>query len=179
VIITSEEIAAAQLAPHFDATRDVFASFQPAPDDLPGMCLEELQRTRMVVDSAVHDSERHYGRCRDDGLLIEIAPEATQLPFEQLIAMLAHEMGHAADFLYPGCWVNTGEAEGESVWIGHLKTKPARVWRNTLWHERSDDHIEWDADAIAYTVTGLRMGYCGHCMVQCFSGGKARPEGLR
>ena len=127
MVITPEEVAAAELAPHFDATKDAFVSFEPEPEDLPGMCLDKLQRTRMVVDPSVRDTERHFARCRDDGLLIELAPECVELPFEQLVAVLAHEMGHAADFAYPGCWVNPGGAKGEAVWIGHLKTKPARV----------------------------------------------------
>ncbi len=47
------------------------------------------------------------------------------------------------------------------------------------WSSRTDDQTEWDADSIAYAVTGKKVQYCGRCLVQCFSGGRNRPAGLR
>lgn len=164
------EIAAAVLEPHFFAVRDVFLDFDRDS-------LRRLRRTRMVVDPTVHDSLRHYAACRDDGLLILVAPEAVDLPVDNLAAIFAHELGHAADFAYPAQWVTLGPGD-EAIWIGDRDDKIARKWRR-LWEQRSDDQVEWAADAIASEVTGVEIQYCGDCMLQCFSGGKSRPSGLR
>ena len=51
--------------------------------------------------------------------------------------------------------------------------------RRRLWGDRHPDQVEWSADAIVKAVTGRSLGYCGRCMLQCFSGGKPRPAGLR
>jgi hypothetical protein len=166
------EFAAAVLEPHFYAVRDVFLEFEPAP----GKHLSRLKRTRMVVDPEVHDSPRHFAMCRDDGLQVKLAPEASDLPVEELTAILVHEFGHAVDFAYPAEWV--AFRDKPAVWIGDRTDKPARRWRG-LWTERTDDQIEWAADSIAQVITGLQVQYCGPCMVQCFSGGKLRGEGLR
>lgn len=170
------EVAAVVLEPHFDAVRDIFVEYELEP----GVRLDKLKRTRFVVDPTVHDSERHYAMCRDDGSLIRIAPEAAELPLENLIAVLSHEFGHAADFTYPAKWVTPlrGAEQAQATWIGDRDDKPARKWRR-LWAERSDDQVEWAADAIASTVTGIQIRYCGACMLQCFSGEQTRPEGLQ
>jgi hypothetical protein len=185
------ELAAAVIEPHFDAVRDVYAGFEPEP----GKRLTTLKRTRFVVEPGVHDSERHYAMCRDDGLLIKVAPEAAQLDLETLTAVLAHEFGHAADFAYPGRWVPSRGKR--AIWIGeggcwHYDQHGNAEWRpqkgndgrrvrkwQSLWHERDDDQVEWSADSIAYTVTGLKIQYCGPCLLQCFGAGAARPAGLR
>jgi hypothetical protein len=170
-----EEIAACVLSPHFDAVRDVFAAFEPEP----GVKLSLLRHTRLVVTAAARNGERHYARCRDDGRLIELAPEAVDdLDHEQLVAMTAHEFGHAADFAYPGSWVlmDPRSRARYAVWLGDRDDRAGRRWRR-IWHDRSDDEIEWSADAIATAVTGIDIGYCGPCMIQCFSG-PPRPAGL-
>lgn len=186
------EVAAAVLEPHFDAVRDVFVEFEPEP----GQKLDALRRTRMVVDPDVHDSKRHYAMCRDDGLLIKLAPESATLDLDTLTGIITHEFGHAADFAYPGRWAFSRGLP--AVWIGeggtwYRSASGARQWREEsgkeakrirrwqrLWHERDDDQVEWAADAIAYAVTGLKIRYCGPCMLQCFSSsGRARPRGLR
>lgn len=172
-MIGLEEISSAVLDPHFDAVRDTFVEFSPEP----GKRLSKLKKTRMVVEPSVHDSERHFARCRTDGLLIQLAPEAADLPLENLVAMLVHEFGHAADFAYPGDWVTPESQGGEAIWVGDRDDKPARKWRR-LWHGRNDDQVEWAADAIGRAVTGMRITYCGPCMLQCFSG-VGRPKGLR
>ena len=185
------EVAAAVLEPHFDAVKDTYVEFRPEP----GERLSILRRTRFVVDPAVHDTSRHYAMCRDDGLLIKLAPEAVTLDLETLTAILAHEFGHAADFAYPGRWVPVkGEA---AAWVGEggcwhrdaqgnvqwhedrgKEAQRIRRWQR-LWHDRSDDQVEWSADSIAFAVTGLPVQYCGPCMLQCFSGTKGRPRDLR
>ncbi len=169
-----DEVAAVILEPHFDAVRDTFVEFCPEP----GKQLAKLKRTRFVVDPSVHDTDRHFAMCRDDGLLIRIAPEAAELPLENLVAILSHEFGHAADFAYPGKWVTPLRGAGDVVWLGSRSDKPARKWRR-LWEERNGDQVEWAADAIASTVTGVEIRYCGPCVLQCFSGAQTRPAGLR
>lgn len=166
-----DEFAYAVLEPHFDAVRDHYAAFESEP----GAALDRVRRTKLVVNAAVRDSARHYAACRDDGLLIVLAPQAIELDHDQLLALLCHEFGHASDFLYPGRWA--GRRADRAVWVPEDTKKMARIRR--AWSERGDDQVEWDADSIAYTVTGREIEYCGACMVQCFSGGKPRPAGLR
>lgn len=173
---TETEIAACVLEPHFDAVRDVFAAFEPEP----GSPLRRLRKTKLIVTSEAHDGPRHYARCRDDGMLIQLAPQtADELDHEQVVAITAHEFGHAADFAYPGRWVllHPGTDHSQIEWLGDRNDRPARRWRR-IWLDRGPDEVEWTADAIAKRVTGLEIGYCGPCMVQCF-GGKPRPAGLR
>lgn len=169
-----QELAVAILEPHYDAVRDAFVEYEAEP----GIQLDRLRRTRMVVDPSVHDNHRHYAMCREDGLLIKVAPESVELPWEDFVAVIVHEFGHAADFAYPGCWIPDLSEDGGAVWIGGRRDKPARAWRR-LWNVRGNDQVEMAADSIAYTVTGKRVRYCGPCMIQCFSGGQPRPEGLR
>lgn len=186
------EVAAAVIEPHFDAVRDVFVEFEPEPE----LQLDMLKRTRLVVDPEVHDTPRHFAMCRDDGLLIKIAPEAATLDLGTLTAIISHEFGHAADFAYPGRWVATrgrpavwvGEAGrwrqspgGRSIWEPASGKEAKRIRRfQRLWHERTDDQVEWAADSIAFAVTGVKIRYCGDCMLQCFGQpARERPRGLR
>lgn len=163
------ELAALACEPEFAAVRDTFAEHVTASGPL-----ERLGRVRVVVDPAVHDSARHFAACREDGLLIVLAPEAAHLGLETLLAILAHELGHAADHLYPARWLPS--TDGPAEWLDD--DHPAlRSWRKA-WPERSVDQVEQAADSIAQAVTGRRVGYCGPCMIQCF-GGKPRPKGLR
>jgi hypothetical protein len=166
-----EEIAATVLTPHFDAVRDVFVEYQP----VNGTGLGKLRHTRLLVDSAMHDGGRHFAGCRQDGMLIKIAPEAIELPIETLVAILAHEFGHAADFAYPGRWAT--QRDQPATWIERDGGRRMRAWRKA-WNERTDDQMEWDADSIAWCVTGRHIGYCGPCHLQCF-GDHPRPTGLR
>lgn len=172
-MLSTNETAAVIIEPYFDAVRDTFIDFSPEP----GIRLDKLRGTRFVVSDKVHDTPRHYAMCREDGLLIMFAPEVTKLSWKRVVAIATHEMGHAADFLYPGQWVPPARSCGEAIWVGRRNDKAARRWRG-LWHERTDDQIEWTADSIAKTVTGKTIKYCGPCMVQCFSGGRLRPAGL-
>jgi len=169
------EIAGAVLQPHFDAVRDAFLAYRPSAGHAG---FAKLKKTRFVVDPKIRDSVRHFAACRDDGLLILFAPECVDLPDTTLVPIMAHECGHALDHLYPGEWM-VGAGPGKAKWIGdQSESKPGRRWKR-FWRERSRDQIEWAADGIAETVTGQKLGYCGACMLQCFSGGVERPAGLR
>jgi len=169
----SDEVAAAVLEPHFDAVRDTFSEFEAES----GVTLSKLKKVKMIVDPSVHDSPRHFAQCRDDGMLIKLAPQAAKLPWENLVAILLHEFGHAADFAYPAMWVTSFSNSDPAVWVGMREDKYTRKWRN-LWNVRNDDQVECSADAIAHAVAGISIKYCGPCMVQCFSGAD-RPGGLR
>lgn len=166
------EVAAAVLEPHFAAVRDVFAGFEPAP----GVTLTKLRKTYLVIDPNLHATPQRFAACRDDAALIKLAPEAMELEHDQLVAILCHEFGHAADFAYPGDWVML-ERDEPAVWVGGREDRYTRRWRR-LWHERNDDQVEWSADAIAWAVIGKPVRYCGPCMIQCFAG-ISRPPGLR
>ena len=157
--------------PHFDAVKDHYASFEVEP----GERLEHVERVGLQINPAVRDNERHYAACRDDGLLIVVAPQTAQLPPETLVPLLCHEFGHAADFLYPARWA--GRRGDSAVWVPNGTRKMAQLRR--AWSERSIDQVEWDADSIALAVTGRQIQYCGPCLIQCFSGGQPRPKGLR
>lgn len=167
------ERAALVIGPHFDAVRDWFCAFEVAP----GEKLSRLRRVKLVIHPDVHDSPRHFARCREDGLEIQVAPEAEELDIETLVPLLAHELGHACDFQYPAMWI--GERNAPARWIGAQDNKAGRKL-SRLWHERSPDVVEWTADSIAHRITGRPLQYCGPELVQCWSaGGVERPEGLR
>lgn len=184
--MSREEIVAAVLQPHFAAVRDVFASFPPAP----GVTLGKLHKTRFIIDPKIRRGGtklpgcdcRHFAACRDDGLLMLFAPEFIELPTETLVAILAHEFGHAADHAYPAHWYMPGAGPARAIWIGQEDTKRHRAWQR-VWRDRNSsdrrDQIEWAADGIAEAITGKSIGYCGDCMLQCFDAGAERPEGLR
>lgn len=170
------------LEPHFHAVRDTFAAHVPNGAGRP---LGELSKTEFFVDQAVRTSDRHFAACREDGRLIVLAPQAVDLDLDTLVAILAHEFGHAADFAYPGDWMllHPGEEEQHVIWVRGLDDPRANRWRSSLWRERGRDEIEMTADAIAEAVTGQRIMYCGGCTLQCFHGPEVkhtrRPEGLR
>lgn len=159
------------LAPYFDAVRDVFAARYP-----------DIRKTRFEVSAAVHDTPRHYAACRDDGLLIQVAPQMVDLEAEHVVAILSHECGHALDFLYPARFKVTQpghparEASG-----GRGSERDLRRWRERELHE-----VELAADCIAHLVTGRKILYSGECptsdhchLLQSFSEGVVRPAWLR
>jgi hypothetical protein len=177
VIVSEEEMAASIIQPYFDAVRHTFSSF--VPDDNDGH-LKKLARVRFVVDPDIHDTPRHFAATRDDGIHMMFAPQIVDLSTETLIAIIVHEFGHAADFSYPGRWVTPPSGTKKAIWIPDEDEdlKQSRQWKK-LWNTRGRDQIEWAADGIAFTVTGMKLEYCGDCMLQCFSGGTTRPKGLR
>ncbi len=181
--VQNDEIVATVLAPYFDAVRDRFVEFRPDAS----ACLERLRKTKFVIEAKNHNSGRHFASTRDDGMLMIFAPQIVELPVETLVAILAHEFGHAADFAYPAHWLTRGQPDDVASWIGDPRaTRQSRKWQK-LWYDQNDhssqdpnrDRIEWRADAIAFAVTGRRLGYCGDCVLQCFKGGIERPPGLR
>lgn len=171
------ELATAVLAPHFDAARDVFASFVPAPGHAG---LSKLRHTIFRVDPGLHNTPRHFAACREDARLILLAPEMLDLAHEHVVALIAHEFGHAADFAYPAMWQTPLRGPDDAAaWCGVDEDSQAwRDWRRT-WKKRSADQIEWAADGIVEAVTGRRVGYCGACMIQSFDRCAERPAGLR
>jgi hypothetical protein len=196
----AEEFAAAIIQPHWDAVRDTYVEYAPAKS-MKG--LSKLKKTKFIVDSDIHDTPRHFAACRDDGMQMIFAPELVELPIENLIAILAHEFGHAADFAYPGSWAWPIEGPGHTEWVGDSQPGRSMAWRGMkrtwggtidtmlepqesesvawmrAWEKRNRDQIEWTADAIAMAVTGHRLGYCGSCMLQTFDRCVERPAGLR
>jgi hypothetical protein len=156
------------LEPYFEVGQEAFASAG----------LPKVRRTRLYVAPWIHDSPRHFAACREDGLAALVAPELVELPEETVAAIIAHELGHAADFLYPGEFSlgrerealrRPREAYGEREWARWMRT----------WENRDDDTVEMTADAIVELAIGRRVGYLGPCQLQCFDRGRARPQGLR
>lgn len=164
--------AALIILPSFDAVRDVF---KDAHAGLHGS--KDLDEVRLLINPERHDTERHFAACATSGKRIEIAPEAADLPLETLTAIIAHELGHASDFLHPGCWEFVGR-DKPARWVAEDSSPKKRKAIQRRWLNRNDDEIEWWADAIAYAITGRRVGYCGPCLLQCFDGA-LRPKGLR
>lgn len=165
-------VSAAVLQPHFDAVRDVFVEAHRKLGFDHG-----LDKVRFRVDPKAHDTERHFAATLSTGLQQLYAPEAADLPIEPLTAIICHEWGHSDDFLHPGKWLVLERNKPAVVVPDDLpEKKKKKLWRQ--WLERSDDEIEWWADAIAHAVTGKRIGYCGPCLIQCFDG-RPRPKGLR
>jgi hypothetical protein len=176
-----------------------YARFAPTPAQGP---LSRIAKTRFVIDEAAHDTARHFAATSDTGLLQVYAPEIVDLSLDSLVAIVAHEFGHTADYAYPGCWTWLRRAGDEVAWVGESTAAKAAAWRWThgkaratsrtasddtppaanwmrAWAGRSQDEVEWTADGICAAVTGKKPLYCGDCRIQCFDGGVQRPAGLR
>jgi hypothetical protein len=155
------------LEPFFEEMRERFL----------GAGIALIKRTRFYVAPWVHDSPRHFAACSESGLEIITAPEMVELNPEIVIGILAHELGHASDFLYPGEFLLTNEgvrrrprAEGDDTqWVRWIRS----------WEQRDEDVVERTADGVAELVTGSPIGYVGPCKLECFCKGEARPQGLR
>lgn len=165
----SNEEAHAILEPYFDAVRESYLEAG----------LDKCARTRLVIDPSMHDTRRHFAACQDDGLVILLAPEAAELPDGSVFAILAHELGHAVDFLYPGQFALRGD-DAPAGYRDPSSMKP-KHWHRWLkdWETRDADLVELSADAIAHRVMGVRYGYRGPCLIQDFSATRLRPLGLR
>lgn len=165
----SNEEAHMILEPYFEATRESYVAAG----------LDRCARTRLIIDPSMHDTERHFGACQDDGKVILTAPELAELPEETVLAIMAHELGHATDFLYPGEFAMGREDEPA------IRRSPdsmkAKHWHRWLrdWESRDGDLVEMTADAIAHYVLGVRYGYRGPCLIQHFGANRLRPMGLR
>lgn len=157
------------LAPYFEAAREVYVE---------DAGLARCKRAKLYCAPWMHDSPRHFAACRDDGLIVLAAPEMVELPEPMVIGIFGHEMGHAADFLYPAEFAL--DQEGECVRRERDRIDDVQ-WARFVkaWEHRDDDLVEQSADAIAYWATGHRIGYLGPCQLQVFDRGRARPQGLR
>lgn len=172
----SHESTALVIKPYFDAARDVFSSCEIEP----GFTLSRLAKVKFIVDPKIHNKPRHFAATMDDGLLMMFAPQFVELPVETLVAIITHEFGHAADFVYPARWYTPSNGPSKASWIesGGVDTRAFRLWTK-LWEDRGRDQVEWAADGIAQAVTGKHLVYGGDCMLQRFSQGVERPKGLR
>lgn len=164
-----EEEAHAIVEPYFEVMREDYVK--------AGMVL--CKRTRLVIDPAMHDTARHFAACQDDGKVILLAPEIAELPDTMLMAIIAHELGHACDFLYPGQFAMQGEDQ-PAAWRdpNSMKSKHWHRWLKD-WEKRDADLVELTADAIAHLVTGVRYGYQRPCLIQSYEATRLRPLGLR
>lgn len=168
------------LLAYFDYVRDQFLAGEVAP----GVALDRLKKVTVVVDPDVHDTPRHYAATRDDGRLVRLAPQLLDLPSVQSVAVIAHELGHAADFLYPGHFLLTSVG-GPAKWKVPEGRRSSRQLEN--WYKRTPHEVETTADAISLLVTGAVIRYAGECrtksdclLIQTFGpGGEDRPEWLR
>jgi hypothetical protein len=164
-----EEEARAILEPYYVAIREKFE----------GAGLRRVERTKLEVSPKMHDTPRHFGGCRDDGLVIVVAPELSELDEGIVMGILAHELGHATDFLYPGEFVLGREREVVRRVQAEVSEKQWLRWQRG-WDARDADVVEQTADGIASLVWGVPIGYVGPCLLQSFHGARVeRPVGLR
>lgn len=170
--LTDEE-ALAVLDPYFCAVQEQFRKKA-----------KRVSRVTLEIAPWVRDSPRHFAGCSESGTPIVAAPELAELPEETVLAIFAHEFGHAVDFLYPAQFAMT--EEGELIRLpdvpdGKLDARGAEhhVARMRQWRARDADLVERTADAIAEEITMRTIGYCGPCHLQCFDRGRPRPVGLR
>ncbi len=141
--------------------------------------LTRASKTRLQVDVKMHDTPRHFAACRDDGLLVLVAPQLCDQPVPTVEGILAHELGHAADFLYPAEWV----LRGRRVVRRRREDFEEEEWERfaRAWQKRDADAVELTADGIAEWVLGTPLGYCGPCRLQTLGAPECgrRPVGLR
>lgn len=154
------------LLPCFECVRERFLEHFPL-----------LKKVEFFVANGLHDTARHFGACSGDGKKILCAPEMVELQHPFVAGILAHECGHAVDFLYPGEFAlgrggvirRDRKSVTEGQWLRWQKA----------WLDRDDDVVEQTADGIAEKVYGEPIGYAGPCKLQNFRTGEARPQGLR
>lgn len=133
--------------------------------------LERVEDTKLRCSDELHDTPRHFAGCATDGSVIYVAPQLVELPESTVMGILAHELGHAADFLYPAEFLLRGDRV--------VNVEPDKYSRKG-WKRRDDDTVELVADGIAEYVLGTQIGYRGPCMLQSLGvGGRRRPKGLR
>lgn len=132
---------------------------------------DRLSKTRLRCRLEQHDTPRHFAGCLEDGLQVYVAPQLIELSVETVLGILAHELGHAADFLYPGEFLLRGD---------HVVHQAPDKERLRGWRRRDDDTVEVVADLIAEQVIGAPIGYRGPCQLQMLGlSGRPRPVGLR
>lgn len=169
----SDDVAFTVLEPFFVETRALFVEAG----------LRRCEKTRLEIDPGAHDTPRHMAGCTEDGLVIVAAPELAELPVDNVVAIFAHEFGHAGDFLYPTRFV---VADGELVTAVERERaslddmdQRGSYNRRRQWEARDAHEVEIAADFIAAHVTGRVIRYGGPCMLQTYGPGKRRPRSLR
>jgi hypothetical protein len=160
--------AHAIIEPYFFAAKEAFKESG----------LSRVGKTLLYVAPDMHDTARHYGACKSDGLAILVAPELAELPEDFVIGILYHEFGHATDFLYPGEFTLGREEAVIRRVREEVSDKQWLRWQR-MWDARDHDVVEKTADQIAGKVWGQPIGYAGPCLLQNFKTGEARPRGLR
>ena len=171
--LTADEAYAA-IEPFFVETRRLFIE----------RGLTRVKETRLLIDPEAHDTPRHFAGCIETGKEIVVAPEFATLPVDNVVAIIAHEFGHACDFLYPGRFFL---AEGELVSMREAGRRVAvedmdqRSVYNVRkqWETRDAHAVEVTADRVAEFVTSRTIQYAGPCMLQTYGPGKSRPRALR
>lgn len=149
------------LDPYFDELQERFYD--------AGLVL--VSKTKLRCKLGLHDTPRHFAGCLQDGTVIYAAPQLVEMPTDMVLGILAHELGHAVDFLYPGEFVLRGD---------HVIRVDPDTQRMKGWKKRDDDTIEITADLIAEKVLGAPIGYRGPCHLQSLGhAGSPRPLGLR
>jgi hypothetical protein len=138
-------------------------------------------RVRLEVESSWHGMPRAFAGCSETGQLIVVAPEIVELPPATVAGILAHEFGHALDFLYPGVFLLNDDRELAGGAMPTADDKPSareRTARMRRWSSRTSDEVEFTADAVARAVMGQHIGYTGPCLLQTLKRGVRRPAGL-
>ena len=166
---TELQVAASVLDDYWQELRDLYIAH--------GM--PRLKKTKFVVNAERHDTPRHLAACHTSGLLVEFAPQMAHLDADIVRAIMAHELGHAADYAYPACWMPGPKRADAAVWVESAVGSPDWNKWHRMWQQRDDDQVELAADAIVLAVTGHRVNYAGRCLIQTFGRGVARPTGLR
>lgn len=176
VVPSRDEEAYVILSPHFRAVADIVSSYSA-----DGTKLTELSKVKFIVDSKVHDSQRHFAMTAENGRTMWFAPGIVHLALDTMVAIICHEFGHAADFLYPARWVSKPRPGDRARWLDDdlVGTTEAKRWQNQ-WLNRTRDQVEWAADAIAWELTDNKIEYGGPLELQCLGRcGEPRRAGLR
>src|SRR5262245_38176987 len=142
------------LEPYFVVLRDEW--FAPR--------FPRVRRARLYCSTKQHDTPRHFAATSDDGERVIVAPEFAELSEDRWIAILAHELGHVADFQYEGRFGLSPDR---------------RLVPGSQGMRRTRDVREITADLIAGQVLGRRIGCTGPCLLQELGRGRPRPIGLR
>lgn len=176
------EEAVVLLEPLFDAARDTFDEYEKREHG--------TRQCRKVTFRVVpwKELEREHGYTRrnfagtsTDGRRMIFAAEVVDLPSETVAAIIAHEFGHAVDFLHPGSYA---VIDDELVRYAEPNSTDPRADRTAIarmrqWNARDKDTVERTADLIAEAATGQPIAYSGELLLQTFGEGPTRPEGLR